>query len=63
MEFDTISTDLAEVVIEASSRDEAVELAIQNYRGGEDLDYYASDHMESRMSENHTEWIVEEKDK
>lgn len=61
LEFDVKSSDLAEVNVEATSRKEAIEAAIQKYHDGESLDYYASDYMETSLADNSAEWIVKEK--
>jgi len=61
LEFDVESIDLAEISIEATSKKEAVKLAIKAYESGTlDLDYYAADCMDTTLrTEYSSDWIVE----
>ena len=64
LEFDIESIDLAEISIEATSKKEAIKLAIKAYSEGLlDLDYYSSDCMDTTLrTEYSSDWIVEEID-
>ena len=62
MEFDVDSIDFGDVVIEASSKDEAVKIAIDKYRSTDELeiDYYAADTYDSTLRvEDSDNWLVE----
>ncbi len=56
------NTDFALHTVEADSIEEAKQKAISEYESGElDLDYYASDAMESELdTESVKDWVVEE---
>ena len=63
MEFDIDSIDFGDVVIEATSKEEAVKIAIDKYLNTDDLDieYYAADTSDSTLRvENSSSWLVEE---
>ena len=63
MEFDIKSIDFGDIVIDASSKDEAVRLAVHNYLNTNselNIDYYAADVYDSSIKNNHDEWLVEE---
>jgi len=61
MEFMVKSTDFADVEIEANSPEEAKELLLKKYEDGLDLDYYASDHLDSEVDTEYIkDWQVEE---
>jgi len=64
LEFDVESIDLAQVSIEATSKKEAVKLAIKAYEDDSlDLDYYAADCMDTTLRTDYSaDWIVEEED-
>ena len=62
MEFNVESIDFLNVDVEATSREEAIQLALKEYYDG-DVDVgamYASDDYNSEMRVNYTEWDVEE---
>ena len=63
LEFDVDSIDFGDVVVEASSRQEAIDIAIDKYFNTNELDinYYASDTYDSTLRTEDTDnWIVEE---
>ena len=62
VEFDVQSTDLLDVEVNAEDREEAIKKAIQKVRDGEisESERYASDHLDSTMSDNYEDWIVDE---
>jgi len=63
MEFDIESIDFGDVVIEATSKKEAVKLAIDKYLNSNelDIDYYAADVYDSTLrAEDSNNWKVEE---
>ncbi len=59
MEFDVISTDIAEITIEAQSLDEAKTLAIKAYHDGESLDYYSTNNFDSEL-DTQSDWRIDE---
>jgi hypothetical protein len=62
LEANVSSVDLADVEVEASSKEEAIQKAIQGYTDGSfDLDWYASDTYELELDTQFTQdWLVEE---
>ncbi len=63
LEFDVTSCDLALITVEANSPEEARINAVKLYHSNDcpDLDYYASNAMESTLSDiNQMDWEVEE---
>ena len=63
MEFDTESIDFGDILIEAPTRELAIAKAVQLYLTNEvQIDYYASDTMDSTLRDNYTDWDVEEVD-
>lgn len=64
MEFNVISTDLAEVEITANSKHEAINIAINKYNNDElELDYYASNNINTTLdTDSKLDWIIEIKD-
>ena len=61
MEFVVSSVDLLNIEVEAESKEEAKQLALEKYKNGEiEEDYYASDSYESSVSiETIKDWEVE----
>ena len=61
VEFDIVSTDYLDVKVNANSREEAINQVLKLHEDGNlDMsDMYASDHMDSSISENTDDWIVD----
>ena len=61
MEFDIVSTDFADVEIEASSKEEAARKAITLYEADElALEYYDSYNIETMLNPDFENWEVDE---
>ena len=62
LEFDVVSTDFAELTVQASSPKEARELAKTKYLNDdyENLDFWVSDYMETTLANNSEDWETNE---
>jgi hypothetical protein len=61
LEFDVNSIDFGDVIVEASSPEEAKEKAIEVYYNGMDIDYYSSNSYDSTLKEEDSDyWLIEE---
>lgn len=61
LEFNVKSTDLADVEVEADSREDAIAKAKQKHFDYDtDIDYYQSKHYESELADNESGWKVKE---
>lgn len=62
LEFDVESVDLADIVVEADSAQEALQKAIQSYEDGTvELDYYSSKHYDSTLRVDDSDsWLIDE---
>jgi len=62
LEFDVVSTDFADVEVKANSTEEALAIAIDRYHNDDslDLDYYASNYLDTTLSHSPEDWEVNE---
>jgi len=56
LEFDVVSTDFADVTVEATSAEEAKAKAISLYIDSGDFDYYSSHYICTTLSDNVDAW-------
>ena len=56
LEFDVVSTDYADITVEANSAEEAKAEAIRLYHDDAYLDYYSSDYIDTNLSDNIEDW-------